>query len=110
MVARCKCCGQLTDGFDAEVVIFNARLSHLQAAIFRCLAAGNGQYVSWQFIAARVYANDPHGGPTDAANVISQLIHRMRSKLRPFGVAFSGHRGTGGGYRLELIAKEKEAA
>ncbi|TPL40634.1 hypothetical protein [Mesorhizobium sp. B2-4-6] len=108
MTARCKHCGQLVDGFDAEAVIFRAKFSHLQARIFRCIAGGNGQFVGWQFIAMKAYADDPLGGPDNAANVITAMIFRMRRKLRELGVTIEGHKGGDGGYRIS-VDKENAA-
>lgn len=103
-MVRCVCCGRTAGDFDAEACIFRAKLSHLQARIFRSLAMSDGQFVTWQKIAESAYADDPHGGPDDAANVITAMVHRMRRKLRPFGVVVEGHKGGNGGYRLAVGA------
>jgi len=102
VTVRCATCGQATPAFDAEAAIFTARLSHLQARIFRALASGDGQFVSWSEIAAQAYSTDPAGGPDDVANVISAMVHRMRAKLRPLGLSIDGHKGGDGGYRLSV--------
>ena len=106
---RCECCGQVMQNIDLNAVIVASRLTPMQVAILRCLAAANGRFMKSEAIADVVYSDRIDGGPDTAASVVGVQILRLRRRLNgakiqaAWGYRVVGDRpGQGSvGYKLE---------
>lgn len=98
-LARCACCGQPVS-FDIEAVIARQRITRHQAKILRLLDRSGP--LGAEALAGRIYADDPDGGPDNAANAVWVYVSHLRRKLRREGATITWRRHEG--YRLEIGA------
>jgi DNA-binding response OmpR family regulator len=76
-----------------------AALSPSERTIFEYLAPRIGEYVPTERIVGDLYDYRSDGGPENATGVIYVLLHKLRTKIQPYGLDIKGHpsRGEGGG-------------
>lgn len=54
------------------------------------------------------YSDDPNGGPSDARNTATAIIHTIRKILTGYGLTIANRRGVGTTYRIVPLAKPGE--
>ena len=111
-LAKCPACGNLirdrslrwsaadrTLMKDGWVVTFSKLESRLFDAVFK--NRNKGVWLDREQMAHLIYFDDVNGGPTAVDVSISQFVHRVRKKIKPFKLSISVVLGrSGGGYRL----------
>jgi hypothetical protein len=100
----CPCCGQAAQVLPlVDAVLRGAKLTPLEAAIFRAVVARPG--LNRDDLAAAVYRNRSDGGPMWASNSISVTVcSGLNPKLRAFGVRVAAGKGSRSGYFLQVAA------
>ncbi len=93
----CPCCGSPVPQLPPAEQVART-LAGTQAAVVRALAANFGDFVPTQRLIARVWADDPDGGPMAAQAVVANAIFRIRPKLAKQGLAVDGRQYLG--YRV----------
>lgn len=99
---NCPCCG----GEIKSTVQMDA-LRHVPAApreraLMDILVQSYPRHMSISQLADRLYADDMDGGPVTANRCVSQLLFRIRARLKPLGWTAYGM-GQVKGVRLEQI-------
>ena len=92
-VATCCCCGQIIP----PCLPFANRPVSRRVYEF---VTKHPEGVSSGDIASHVYADDPDGGPGDAATALKAIIWRMNRDLKVLGIRIRATHGRGAIYRL----------
>jgi hypothetical protein len=99
MIWQCPCCGAAHAArVDPAVIVAGIPLSALRRRLCEILLAQFGTFVATERLAAAMYADDPNGGPDDAAGVARQLVYKLRPGLLARGLALES--ANDAGYRM----------
>ena len=88
-MSTCPCCGSELTGAPVNTVL-GVELTGTQRRILEYLVRAYPHSMSRERLAGLVYADHPDGGPINAGNVISVMLHKMRPKLEAIGWTAGG--------------------
>lgn len=99
-MTACPCCGFDGETADLKAIAKMLRLAGLEAGIFRALSLRFGETVSADDLVDACYRGVKDGGPENARICIAVAAHRLRPKVKVFGLKIEGVIGKHGGRRL----------
>ncbi len=101
---NCPCCGaeMHTPGLAA---LRHVRVTPFQRKVLDVLINTYPRPMSARQLAARVYADDPNGGPERSENCVSVYLVRIRKAIKPLGWTAGARGNEQEGIRLRLIGE-----
>lgn len=75
-------------------------MSETERALFDLFRVNFGKPLTRERIASYLYAGDADGGPEFAYTVIAVSLHRLRKKIKPYGLTIEGKGGHREGRRM----------
>jgi hypothetical protein len=102
---RCPCCGQPIGEREVALArIKGAPFGPVGRRIAEALGRHTGEWRTASQLADEVYADDPDGGPINAAKSIQAIICiSLRAALRRAGLELESYPSRSGGYRLTVL-------
>jgi hypothetical protein len=92
-IATCPTCGHPVETDKAA-----AMLPPRQRALFEIVAAAGSPGISVSDAMARLYGDDPGGGPDDV--IISVMARNINVRIQPLGLQLTCGRGAGATFRV----------
>ena len=97
---KCPCCGATVEALYESGL---PRLGANQQALVNIVQSAKGRRIATESICARLWANDPNGGPALPNKTIAVMVRQINAKTMPYKFRIECGAGRRDGYRIVYL-------